>query len=196
LSNIAVLYHSLNKLDKALEFSREALTSIKFLKKSDQCVAAGSIHSNSDFENIFFCWSQSELCFLIQTDQDSEHFSLSERSEAVDLTQHLFPGDEVVICDVRFTIKEVTVRDMLCYRPPVRLSNRAPDGTVEEYPLFTRKIFDNFTDETLTFCYNQARVLEDLGRTKSASEVYVELLKRHPSFIECEFEAHFSVFVQ
>jgi tetratricopeptide (TPR) repeat protein len=188
MSNIAVLYQSMGKMNKALEFSRLALTSIGVQKKTDRSVAMGSIHINSDFENIFFCWSQLELCFLWQTDQNSEHFSLAKCSDSMDLTQHLFPGDEVVIRDVRFTIKEVSVKDILCYRPPVRLASHSSGGVAEEHPLFTRKIFDNFNDETLTYCYNLARVLEDLGRTKSASEVYVELLKRHPSFIECEFD--------
>jgi tetratricopeptide (TPR) repeat protein len=44
----------------------------------------------------------------------------------------------------------------------------------------------NFTDETTTLCYNLARILEDLGRTKAASEVYIQLLKQHPSFLDCK----------
>lgn len=45
----------------------------------------------------------------------------------------------------------------------------------------------NFSDASITMCYNYARLLEDLGHTNAAKEVYVQLLKQHPSFIDCKY---------
>lgn len=44
----------------------------------------------------------------------------------------------------------------------------------------------NFSDSSITMSYNYARMLEDFGNTDAAKEVYVQLLKQHPSFIDCE----------
>jgi tetratricopeptide (TPR) repeat protein len=44
----------------------------------------------------------------------------------------------------------------------------------------------NFSDSSITTSYNYARILEDLGQTNAAKEVYVQLLKQHPSFIDCK----------
>ena len=44
----------------------------------------------------------------------------------------------------------------------------------------------NFSDSSITMSYNYARMLEDYGNTDAAKEVYVQLLKQHPSFIDCE----------
>lgn len=44
----------------------------------------------------------------------------------------------------------------------------------------------NFSDSSITMSYNYARMLEDYGSTDAAKEVYVQLLKQHPSFIDCE----------
>jgi tetratricopeptide (TPR) repeat protein len=49
----------------------------------------------------------------------------------------------------------------------------------------------NFSDSSITTSYNYARILEDLGQTNAAKEVYVQLLKQHPSFIDCEW--HFDL---
>ena len=43
----------------------------------------------------------------------------------------------------------------------------------------------NFAGAAVTLSYNFARILEDVGHTNAAKEVYVQLLKQHPSFIEC-----------
>ena len=43
----------------------------------------------------------------------------------------------------------------------------------------------NFAGTAVTLSYNFARILEDVGHTNAAKEVYVQLLKQHPSFIEC-----------
>ena len=45
----------------------------------------------------------------------------------------------------------------------------------------------NFSDSSITTSYNYARILEDLGHTIAAKEVYVQLLKQHPSFIDCKY---------
>ncbi len=67
-----------------------------------------------------------------------------------------------------------------------RAEQRGLVATSQEYDLRTKVSLNNFVDESITYCYNFARLLEDEGHTKAASEIYVELLKRHPSFMECE----------
>jgi hypothetical protein len=51
----------------------------------------------------------------------------------------------------------------------------------------------NFSDSSITTSYNYARILEDLGQTNAAKEVYVQLLKQHPSFIDCEWRFYLTL---
>ena len=43
----------------------------------------------------------------------------------------------------------------------------------------------NFNEKTATLCYDYAVILEENGNTNAAVEVYQELLKMHPGYIEC-----------
>jgi len=62
----------------------------------------------------------------------------------------------------------------------------AADGSDSPcYAMHVKESYNNFTDDTLTYCFNFARLLEDDGSTSAASEIYEALLKNHPSFMEC-----------
>jgi hypothetical protein len=65
---------------------------------------------------------------------------------------------------------------------PVKL----PRGDGNALELSVKVALNNVVDESLTYCFNFARLLEDEGHTAAATEVYVELLKRHPSYMECK----------
>lgn len=43
----------------------------------------------------------------------------------------------------------------------------------------------NFNEKTATLCYDYALILEEKGSTNAAVEIYQELLKLHPNYIEC-----------
>lgn len=91
-------------------------------------------------------------------------------------------GDEVLLDTVKHTVESVEATSFQC-SSPVDLKVVYPGR--QQFSLRLKETLDNFTDETLTFSYNLARILEDSGSSRSAMELYVELLKTHPSFIEC-----------
>ena len=104
-------------------------------------------------------------------------------NQSLDLTTVLTAGCEIRLNDVRLVVRSATASTVEC------LDGAVPVSSVVEGTLLTlrvKKSLRNFSDSTVTYCYNFARLLEDNGSTNAAVEVYIGLLKRHPSFIECK----------
>lgn len=197
-SNIAVLQHSLGKPQKALESCKKALVAFSNLQSSssssNSSIEVGVIHCNAEFEGVFYQWSEQALCQVKLGTAEADSFEVVTSEGSVDLTQHFAVGDEVVIGDVKHTVRSVAAGSLVGYSP-VKLSIlHSSTASTVTFPLYVKRVFPNFNESTVTLCYNYARVLEECGRTKAASEVYVELLKRHPSFMECEFYCCFNCY--
>lgn len=170
---------------------------------------------NSDLEDIFYKWSNPiatleivdasnaprgatiPMQFIVkawEAQEDDDGMSVSHN-----LSHLLNVGDEIVINDIRHTV--TSIRDdgngfesisPLSHLHTIAVSageEMLVDGDVSTPPPslhLRRKISTNkFHDDNLTLCYNFARILEDTGRSKAAAEIYVELVKQHPSFLEC-----------
>jgi tetratricopeptide (TPR) repeat protein len=212
LSNIAVLQHSLGSLEKALEYMKLALKEVHIEATTAAATASAApseldellgttTFRSSELEDIFYCWSARPVCsvrqveagaFRVQGGASSDSSSSSDSSAAdvdVDLGSLLAVGAEVVIGGIKHVVERITgPRDMVC-SSPVKLRGLSYAAGEAQAPCFDVRVkenFNNFNDSTITYCYNLARLLEDLGHTRAASEIFVELLKRHPSFIECK----------
>ena len=189
LSNIAVLHHSLNKLEKALEFSKLSLrANAETSTKEDILTELIS----ADFEDVFYCWSEG-ICQLVLSVANDNESTLSfevvtpsdtEGQDLFDLSSIVVPGSEILLNDTKYSVKAVTVRTLDCIRSPLPIFGTDSQPIV----LKVKKAIGGFSDSSITYCYNFARQLEDIGHTNAAIELYFALLKRHPSFIECERE--------
>jgi len=184
LSNISALHHSLGKLDKALQFCKDALISFKTsdddddVHRSDDAVPA---LRNSELEGIFYSWADSVSCrvavadagrFVITTADDSD-------TQLLDFNKIVSVGDEILISDVKHQVRSVvSAYEIICYSP-VKLE------LTSVHDLKLKVSFNNFTDETMTYIFNLARLFEDRKQTTAAIELYIELLKKHPCYIEC-----------
>ncbi len=202
LSNIAVLYHSLGAPEKAIDFCKQALVACArgaaavTSRSRDSPSTSSCVHTNAEFEHVFYSWLDDPLCF-VRPAASSDRFELcaagvsggGDAVAALDLREFLSVGEEVVIQGVKHVVREVDAASMVCYSPVKHTGGLAfgdsPDSEAVILPVYVKRSLCNFSDQTITCCYNLARMLEDTGRTKAASELYVELLKTHPSFIEC-----------
>ena len=191
LSNISVLQHSLGKRNKALEYSKLALNAFHCLHKKsapDAVAPHRAVFSSAELENVFYSWSSAPLCSVTLGSEPGQFLT---SSAGIDLSLALAVGEDIVIGGVRHSVERVVSATELFCTSPVKLvklvEQRGSAAAGEEFELRTKEIFGNFVDESITYCYNFARLLEEEGSTRAASEIYVELLKRHPSFMECKF---------
>jgi tetratricopeptide (TPR) repeat protein len=195
LSNISVLHHSLGQLQKALEFSRLALLAVHAQSDSDKSAHQHktTVFRSAELEGVFYTWAEEAVC-QVRAGSEAGQFVLAE-GEGANLTALVAAGDEVVLAGVKHSVlRVVSPSEMFC-SSPVKVQ-----ASAEAAPLGLRlkRLLSNFHDDSLTYCFNFARLLEDDGHTKAASEVYFELLKRHPSYMECKtptfsFEVDMSV---
>lgn len=189
LSNISVLHCSLGKPGKALEYIKMSLAAFH-AQSAGQSADHKAVFRSADLEGVFYEWSRAPVCTL-RAGTEPNHFALSE-GESVDLNDHLAAGDDVMIGGVLHTVVSISSATELVATSPVRLSSlayfsqgRADAGNDAVHEVRVKQGFSNFVDESITYCYNLARLLEDEGSTRAATEIYIELLKRHPSFMEC-----------
>lgn len=192
LLNISVLQHSLGKLDKALEYCKRSLQAFGHRTTSSQSAKNVSLSTDledAEFEGVFYSWSET-ICHVRLLNDESDavlRFHVEEEEEegaVLDLKRTVSAGSEVVIGEVRLVVNSVDLQSLDCAASLVPLFAKER-GLL---PLRVKLAIDVLTDKTLAYCFNLARILEDCGNTIAASELYVALLKRHPSFIECTCE--------
>jgi len=186
LSNIAVLQHSLGRTSLALDFCRQALNVANDIppeiNASTGQPVVNPVFKSSDFEDVFYTWSSS-ICDCVC--ESTGHFVIIESD--VDISTFLAPGLEVLVGDIIHVVESVESNSFTA-RSPVRVFMPSELQMADAAPKFqVRKKVPgrNFNDSTITLSFNFARILEDSGRSRSASELYVELLKQHSSFLEC-----------
>lgn len=171
LSNVSVLYHSLGKLSRSIDYIKRALLTIEEIVDQN---SFNPIFKNASFEGIFYSWS--EGLFSIQAGETPGVFTGDSNEISI-----LSPDDEILVNDILYTVISVSDSN-LTLRSPLMYTTQPTEESLQ----VKRKVpFHNFCDQSMTICYNFARVLEDIGQVKAAIEIYVELLKRHPVFKEC-----------
>lgn len=169
------------------------------------------IFKNQLFEGVFYSWS-SALCTVkpIWSEWEGDSvglnplcfFEISGDSDdaSTDLTTIFSPGNELLLqavggqmqdeSPVLHTVVSVTQRGVVTrsHIHRILLLAASEGGSTSIHLSVKKKVSGhNFTDSSITMCYNHARILEDLGHTNAAKEVYVQLLKQHPSFIDCKY---------
>ena len=194
LSNIAVLKQHVGQVKEALEFMTQALRYVPAnADKVDQVHTLNPDFKSSELEGIFYSWS-SPLCQL-----KYQSFSAATSSSAfasadafTDLSEHVRVGDRVCIGDIVYTVNTVSEDQLEAYSP-VQLDLSTFDAMDEDEEASTPTVLldlhlkergDNFYPN-ITLSYNLARILEELGSSGAAVEIYSEILKQHPNFIEC-----------
>lgn len=189
-SNIAVLCHSLGKLQEAEKYAKLALIQCR-----DLGARTGEVNPNFkclDLLDVFFTWSDRvflgtfELCVRREGSGFEVTFVLPELEQS-----DFRSGEDVLVKGLLLHITEVVGGRVAC-SVPVDFAKLTGAAEGEPVQGCRKNLWRNCCDETLSLCFNYARILEDLGRTIAAQELYRELLKKRPSFIEC---SHFICFV-
>ena len=149
--------------------------------------------------------STSQLCSFEVCDADG---SASSNTHIADLTAVISVGDDLMLGlkrslddipgsipaaafreEVLHTVVSVTATGFVtrCHVHRHLMSQIRTLEQARQLPVAVQRKVPgtNFTDAAVTLCYNYARILEDVGQTSAAREVYIQLLKQHPSFIEC-----------
>ena len=187
-SNIAVLQHSLGRSAQAAESIRAALAEAeKQPPVYDAATGASAVNpdfKNSVFEGVFYSWSE-PLAEVKQAGADGAFVPTSGGVlGAGELLALLAPGDNVVIDNILHIVEAVDSDSFTAASPVRKFATEA----AEPRSLQVRRKLPgrNFNADTVTICFNFARILEDAGSVRAAHELYIELLKQHPSFSECE----------
>lgn len=186
-SNIAVLQHSLGRSAQAAESIRAALAEAdKQPPVYDPATGASAVNpdfKNSAFDGVFYTWSE-PIGEVKQAEADGAFVPMSGGALSTgEFLELLAPGDDVVIDNIIHVV-EIVGPESFTARSPVRTFPTDADGPGMQV---RRKLRGrNFNADTVTICFNLARILEDAGSVRAANEVYLELCKQHPSFSECE----------
>jgi len=207
LNNLAILYQLLMKYDKAIEFMQKVLRSFAVtahssydavtLKETQRQLRQDGLNTilfcNSNYENAFYEWDRKNVCCYVKQHHDRcDLFSLQIDNAVNDISislQDIFVvGEQIIINDMIWVIEEfISPTEMTCftifrsktYRIPLT-DNLQHNGL----PVFQKYIYGNINDETFSYSYNYARILEDSGNLFAAKHIYVNLIQLHPSFVD------------
>ena len=165
-ANMAILHHSLGSLQKAKTYSEKALD-----------MTFDDVEENPTFmcteNDIYFQWSP--VFAKAQAIGDSkESFTITVENSEYQLTE----GDQIMIEDVIAEV--VSINGNRIETNCLFSMKKDVDYNVKKkMPRF------NFNKHTLLISYNHARILEDMGSSRAAMEIYNKLLIKHPAFMEC-----------
>lgn len=217
LSNISVLQHSLGKLHLALEFGKRALLEVERKTAELNPTKSNPSFKSSDLEGVYYTWSEVTCTVYFDASGKFHLYEGSSDDEVIEFDELFKSGDDILIGDLYHQVLSTDKKSFTAKSPvplthsrglrvqPRDSSAESSDemigtSTSEELPSqngkksvsfvyeVKRKILgSNFHEASITLNYNFARLLEDTGSTRAAIEVYVELLKQHPSFMECKY---------
>jgi tetratricopeptide (TPR) repeat protein len=215
LSNVGVLYLISGNVTSALEFTRRGLrdleTELQHCKQSGSehsCLSSDPQTVNPILYNhdndVFFTWgdSLSYSAQVVSFDSYNSYRQKSVRDSELECTffcvKRLLPTDAISIVSVGdhviiggrylyvvsdvvetngndvtyFSAKGMQVLNPAAYSEPMSLQKKIPGL--------------NFNDKTAALCFNFGRVLEEIGSSVAAKEIYTEIIKIHPTFLECK----------
>lgn len=115
------------------------------------------------------------------------YFKITHEADAASFA--LETGDHVVVGDVAVIVEEVfKTRDGTHYFMGKGMVCMHAENPRYSAALLMQKKYPgiNFNEKTTSLCYNYARTLEELGHANSAKEIYFNILKIHPHFLECK----------
>lgn len=182
LGNMAVLSFSLGKFTESLSFFKKLFETLDSSNSRIHDSANLDVSfKNSEFENIFYVWKDiSPSSLPISFDSKSGCYIV--RNQAL---RDLYVGQELIVNDLIFVVVGIDREEdsyKVTLRQPYFLEIENGD-----YRIRVKEYTGLFNDENLTYCYNLGRVLEGLGKTIAATELFQNLLHIHPSFVECMY---------
>lgn len=192
LSNIAVLKQHVGQVKEAVEFMKQALSYAPVTPSDSNMHTLNPDFRSADLEGVFYSWS-SPLCQLkyVSFAATTSSTAFASADAFVDLSEHVRVGDRVCVGDIVYTVNAVSEDQLEAYSP-VQLDVSSLDAMEDDQEsapapvldLRLKERGDNFYSN-ITLSYNLARILEELGSSAAAVEIYSEILKQHPNFIEC-----------
>jgi tetratricopeptide (TPR) repeat protein len=188
LVNMGVIQHNLGNLAEALRCVRLALAQECKNSSSRADSFRGHLILRCAENDIFYSWSPSSVPVIAASMETSDPsygpldcmIELDPSSAlGLSLNELTRVGDDVLINDSWLL--------QVCEILPHSLHCRSPLPAPIGIPLTMKfKTYNgNFNTQTVTSCFNLARIQEDLGRQQAAREIYIALLNLHPAFIEC-----------
>ena len=183
LSNIAVLYQAQGSLPLALQYMRRAMATIPVscADAADADSAVKSKFSAVELEDIFYHWG-AEFASASFANGSFVYSAVSDLA----VCSALRAGDVLLVDDVIHTVAEVHAQGVRTTCALLHLYS-VQEGDAQPTYRLRRKVVRSafFMQQNLTLIYNYARILESCGKTTAAVELYLDLVKRHPAFIEC-----------
>jgi len=176
LNNIAMLQLNMGRVQPALESIKSSLIYAQNDAPVDDQV--NPAFSHSEFDKVFYSWSEMPSTFVKRGGEDNL-FTFTDSSGA---SLNLGKGHEVLIDDVVHVVESVNPTGIVAYSPVDVFAVGGSKQTI--VPLKLKMLGHNFNYDTITLCFNFARILEDSGRLDAASEIYLALIKKNPAFIE------------
>lgn len=178
LSNMSYLHHRLGHLDEAKRFAIVALERDKSIFSNvydtqSHCSARLRCSENS----IFWEWSGVICNIEVVTEKPSPGLQAVLRCPTTVLDD-LHSGDCICVGDVVMHVQSILSGNQFSATALLPM----PDGL---FPLKRRIMWSSLLEAAPMHCYNYARILQDMGKEDAAEELFLELVKRHPSFIEC-----------
>lgn len=178
LSNMTYLHHRLGHLDEAKRFAIATLERDKKSFHSVHDTLLRSAHLWCPENSIFWDWSDVICNVEVIANPPSCGLQAVLRYPDTAILNDLHAGDCICVGDVVMHVQSILSPNQFSATALLPM----PSGL---FPLKRRTTWCGLFDVAPTHCYNYARILEDMGREDAAEELFFELIKRHPSFIEC-----------
>jgi tetratricopeptide (TPR) repeat protein len=215
LLNMGVLYHAGGNLSKALHYTRLALQASDRPFRENEQGESVPVTANPIFlkaqNDVFFSWSEkgslfdvvvlppptaSSLPASLPANKGGVYSCLSLVKEegtdtdtekglsAVSVGSYLLVDGVVLVVDhVDLVKQQLLCRGMIALHPHENDANA--NNKSLSFPVQKKLPRHNFNNDTIAHCFNLARIHEDLGQLQAATEIYEQLLRMHPSFLEC-----------
>jgi tetratricopeptide (TPR) repeat protein len=183
LSNMSILYLAAGALDNAVQFARRAI--VESGQYSGDVRVSESVCSKVFLteENAFMNAQGAVQVRVV----DAEHVVVVAASDDASNSSLPTAGDGILVGGVYMAVEQAEGRELR-----VTTTVDLPAG---DYSAVRVTSGGFVRDDTLTLCFNYARMLEEVGCLAAANEVYGALVDAHPSFAECKMHADFSRFL-
>ncbi len=190
LSNISVLYHSLGKLNNAYEYSKKALT-LSNDNSNDYNIVSN--FNSAEFCGVFYTWSSnptSSLSLSARLSTNANEYivtitsidsNMNSDSSHFNISHFINVGDKILIGNIQHNVTSIDGNCIQTTNPLRIISSNITSDQVLKIKISLR----NFNSNNITLCFNHARLLEDIGHTTAAIELYMNLLKLHSCYAEC-----------
>lgn len=182
-NNLAVLNQSLNKLTIAYDNIVAALKSIEISTFIQESKSPISFHE-PEFEEIYFKWTLVDG-YLCNTENENA-FVYEKEDTSMNEGGHTegFPikvGDEIMLNDdIVVLVTAIESNMIICRSPVLFLIEKGTKLYIKRKIFLKERLISD-----ITISYNFARILEDIGKIKAASELFENILRIRPSFTDC-----------